>query len=104
MALCLATETFAHASLVSAEPADGSVVAQAPKTVQLQFNESVTPAVVSLIDAGGRTREVTVRAVDQSVVIVLPEDLPQERRSSAIAWFPRTDIRSAGSWLSRSAS
>ncbi|MET3838467.1 CopD family protein [Bradyrhizobium sp. OAE829] len=77
VALCLATETFAHASLVAAEPADGSVVAETPKTVQLQFNESVTPAVVNLIDAAGKTRPVTVRAVDQSVVIVLPDDLPR---------------------------
>ncbi|MBR1189572.1 CopD family protein [Bradyrhizobium sp. AUGA SZCCT0160] len=77
VALCLATEAFAHASLVAAEPADGSVVAEAPKTVQLQFNESVTPAVVNLIDAAGKTRAVTVRAVDQSVVIVLPDDLPR---------------------------
>jgi copper transport protein len=76
VALCLATDAFAHASLVSAEPADGSVVASSPKTLQLQFNESVSPAVVSLIDAAGRTRAVTVRAVDQSVVIVLPDDLP----------------------------
>ena len=77
VALCLATEAFAHASLVAAEPADGSVVAETPKTVQLQFNESVTPAVVNLIDAAGKTRAVTVRAVDQSVVIVLPDDLPR---------------------------
>ncbi|MBA2400407.1 MAG: copper resistance protein CopC/CopD, partial [Bradyrhizobium sp.] len=76
LALCLATDAFAHASLVSAEPADGSVVAGSPKTLQLQFNESVSPAVVSLIDATGKTRAVTVRAVDQSVVIVLPDDLP----------------------------
>ncbi|MGE9010557.1 copper resistance protein CopC [Leptospira interrogans] len=77
VALCLATGALAHASLVAAEPADGSVVAEAPKTVQLQFNESVTPAVVNLIDAAGKTRAVTVRAVDQSVVIVLPDDLPR---------------------------
>ncbi|MBR1225555.1 copper resistance protein CopC [Bradyrhizobium sp. AUGA SZCCT0176] len=77
VALCFATDTFAHASLVDAEPADGSVVAEAPKTLQLQFNESVTPAVVNLIDAAGKTRAVTVRAVDQSVVIVLPDDLPR---------------------------
>ena len=76
VALCLATGAFAHASLVSAEPADGSVVVSSPKTLQLQFNESVSPAVVSLIDATGKTRAVTVRAVDRSVVIVLPDDLP----------------------------
>ena len=53
MALCVATGALAHASLVSSEPADGSVVTQAPMTVQLQFNESVTPTVASLIDAAG---------------------------------------------------
>ena len=41
-------------SLVSAEPADGSMLSQAPKTVQLRFNETVAPAVVSLIDAAGK--------------------------------------------------
>ena len=60
-----------------ADPADGSVLTQAPKTVQLRFNESVTPAVVSLIDADGKTRDVTSRAADQSVVIALPDDLPR---------------------------
>ena len=76
-ALCFASGALAHASLVSTEPADGGVVAQAPKTVQLNFNESVTPAVVSLIDAAGNARDVTIRAADQSVVIALPDDLPR---------------------------
>jgi copper transport protein len=75
-ALCFASGALAHASLVSTEPADGSVVAQAPKTVQLNFNESVAPAVVSLIDAAGKARDVTIRTADQSVVIALPDDLP----------------------------
>jgi copper transport protein len=77
MALCVATGALAHASLVSSEPADGSVVTQAPMTVQLQFNESVTPTVASLIDAEGKARDVTIRAADQSVVIALPDDLPR---------------------------
>ena len=68
MALCLASaRALAHASLVAAEPADGSVLTQAPKTVQLHFNESVTPAVVGLIDAAGKARDVAARAVGQSV-------------------------------------
>jgi copper transport protein len=76
--LCFATGVSAHASLVSTEPGDGSVLTQAPKTVQLRFNEDVTPAVISLIDAAGRARgDVTVRAVDETIVITLPEDLPQ---------------------------
>jgi copper transport protein len=77
VALCLATSAFAHASLIAAEPADGSVLPQAPKTVTLRFDETVAPAVISLIDANGNAREVSVRAVDQSVVIAMPQNLPQ---------------------------
>ena len=35
LVVCLGTEASAHASLVSAEPRDGSVLAQAPKRVEL---------------------------------------------------------------------
>ena len=76
-ALCLASAAWAHATLVSAEPADGSVLTLPPKMVQLHFNESVTPAVVGLIDAAGKARDVATRAVGQSVLMVLPDDLPQ---------------------------
>jgi copper transport protein len=76
--VCLATGASAHASLVSAEPADGSVLATAPKTVQLRFNEPVTPAVISLIDASGKTRsDVVVRAIDQTITMMLPDNLPR---------------------------
>jgi copper transport protein len=76
-ALCFASVVWAHATLLSSEPADGSVLAQPPKMVQLHFNEGVTPAVIGLIDAGGTARDVATRAVGQSVLIVLPDDLPQ---------------------------
>jgi copper transport protein len=76
--VCLATGASAHASLVSAEPADGSVLTVAPKTVRLRFNEPVTPAVVNLIDATGKTRgDVAVSALDQTVTLTLPPDLPR---------------------------
>src|ERR1035437_6701734 len=76
--LCFASGASAHASLVSTEPGDGSVLALAPKTVQLRFNEAVTPAVIGLIDATGRARDdATVRAVGQTIVITLPENLPR---------------------------
>jgi copper transport protein len=76
--LCFASVASAHASLVSTEPSDGSIVAQAPQTVQLRFNEPVMPAVIGLIDAAGKTRDdVTVRAVDETIVIALPASLPQ---------------------------
>ena len=76
--VCLATGASAHASLVSAEPADGSVLATAPKTLQLRFNEPVTPAVISLIDASGKTRgDVAVNAIDRTITMTLPENLPR---------------------------
>ena len=51
---CFAGEASAHASLVFADPRDGTVLAQAPKMVQLRFNESVTAGAVNLIDATGK--------------------------------------------------
>ena len=76
--LCFATGVSAHASLVSSEPGDGSVLALAPKTVQLRFNEPVTPADVRLIDAEGRVRDdATVSAHGDTIEIKLPERLPR---------------------------
>jgi copper transport protein len=76
--LCFATGVSAHASLVSTEPSDGSVLTLAPKTVRLRFNEPVQPAVISLIDAEGRARDdATVRVQDDIIEIQLPDDLPR---------------------------
>jgi copper transport protein len=76
-ALCIAGSAWAHATLVSSEPADGSVLATPPKMVQLHFNEGVAPAVIGIIDAAGKARDIATRAVGQSLLIVLPDDLPQ---------------------------
>jgi copper transport protein len=76
--LCFATGASAHASLVATDPSDGSVVAEAPKMVQLRFNESVAPAVINVIDAAGRKRsDIAVKAVDQSILVTLPANLPR---------------------------
>jgi copper transport protein len=76
--LCFATDVLAHASLVSAQPGDGSVLARAPKTMQLRFNEPVTSEVIRLIDAEGNVRDdATVQAVDDTIVITLPKNLPR---------------------------
>ncbi|WGS17108.1 MULTISPECIES: CopD family protein [unclassified Bradyrhizobium] len=77
LAAYLATAAHAHAVLVGTEPADGSVLAAAPKTVVLRFNEAVAPTAVSLLDATGKPRDVAIQAVDQSVLVTLPADLPQ---------------------------
>jgi copper transport protein len=74
--LGFASGAFGHASLISTEPGDGSVLSQAPKTVRLRFNESVAPASIKLIDGTGRAREdVSVVAQDNVVEINLPDDL-----------------------------
>jgi copper transport protein len=70
-------DASAHASLASAEPRDGAVVAKAPKKVELHFNESVTAGAVNLIDATGRLRgDTIVDAKGEAVDITLPADLP----------------------------
>lgn len=73
LAVCLASAAHAHATLVSTDPGDSAVVIQAPKMVHLRFNEAVAPAAVHLIDADGNTRDVTVHAVDQTILVALPE-------------------------------
>jgi copper transport protein len=74
--LGFATGAFGHASLISSEPSDGSMLSQAPKTVRLRFNEPVTPASIKLIDGTGRARDdVSVSAHDSVVEISLPDNL-----------------------------
>jgi copper transport protein len=73
-----ASGAWAHAALVAVEPASGSIVAAAPKTVELRFDEAVTPGAIRLIDGAGRTRDdVRVGASGETVSVELPPDLPQ---------------------------
>jgi copper transport protein len=53
MTICAATACLAHASLVSSDPADRSILARAPETLTLEFSERVTPLVLKLIASGG---------------------------------------------------
>ncbi|GLR84994.1 copper resistance CopC/CopD family protein [Bradyrhizobium iriomotense] len=78
--LCIgfATGAWAHAALVSVEPANGSIVASAPKSVELRFNEVVTPGAIRLIDGTGKVRdEARVSASGETISIAVPQDLPQ---------------------------
>jgi copper transport protein len=75
---CFASEALAHASLVSVEPRDGSVLTEAPKLIELRFNESVTAGAINLIDAQGKLRsDAKVEASADSVVVTPPVGLPQ---------------------------
>src|SRR5258708_2507816 len=75
--LCMSTNAFAHAALVSTEPRDGSMVAQAPQRIELRFNEAVAHALVRLIAAEGRVRDdAAVQEADETISSTRPESLP----------------------------
>ena len=80
LALALIVEAgpaYAHAALVEATPADGSLEKTAPREVRLRFNEPVSPVVVHLVDARGvRRRDVHFETRESTIVIHLPHDLP----------------------------
>src|SRR5271154_3879878 len=78
LAVCFATDVLAHASLVFAEPRDGSVLAQAPSRVELRFNESVTAGAVHVIDAAGKLRDdAKIEALAETIAVTLPDGLPR---------------------------
>ena len=69
---------LAHAALVESHPADGMVVEQAPAAVRLRFNEPVSPLVVSLTDAQGRTHGgLAAASRNEMLDIAMPPDLPR---------------------------
>ena len=69
---------MAHAVLLAAEPADGSVLATVPSSVTLRFSEPVTIGALTLVDARGHKRDdVRINAAEQAVVMTLPPNLPQ---------------------------
>lgn len=72
------TGASAHAALVAVEPASGSMLASAPKTVELRFNEAVTPGAIQLIDGAGRAGDdARVSALGETISVAMPPDLPQ---------------------------
>jgi len=73
-----ATGASAHAALISVTPASGSILASAPKDLELRFNETVTPGAIRLIDGAGRARDdARVSASGEAISIAMPPDLPQ---------------------------
>ena len=95
LVVCGATGAFAHASLVATEPRDGSMVAQAPKTVRLRFNEPVTPAVIRVIDSEGTMRDdAAVHAADETIEITLPDGLARGHAGDQLSGH-------FGGWASR---
>lgn len=74
----------AHAALISTEPADGAVVAEAPPLLRLSFSEPVAPLVLRLFQPDGSSVDLTdFRTRDAAVEIDLP-DLPDG--TSTLSW------------------
>jgi copper transport protein len=74
---------LAHASLVRAEPADGAMLAEAPKALKLTFNEPVSVLVMRLIGPSG---EVVApgAAAENNVVTITPP--PLRHGSHVLSW------------------
>jgi copper transport protein len=72
LAAAQASQAFAHASLVRAEPADGAVLAKPPPTLRLTFNEPVSPLVIRLIAPSGEVISPEVAAENNTVALTPP--------------------------------
>ncbi|ROO50749.1 copper transport protein [Micromonospora sp. Llam0] len=77
LALANAGPAAAHATLLANDPADGALLAEAPPSVTLTFDEPVQVRAegVQVLDAAGSTVDVTARSVDSTVVVDLPTGL-----------------------------
>jgi copper transport protein len=68
-----AAPAWAHASLLSAFPADGVTIQKTPDTLRLEFNEPVSPLVMRLVLPSGAVTTLTgVTAVNRTVTIAVP--------------------------------
>ncbi|PZV37196.1 copper resistance CopC/CopD family protein [Mesorhizobium kowhaii] len=76
---------FAHATLITAQPADGAVVPVAPEAVTLRFSEPVRPLVARLIHPGGHT-EILKDIGDRGSVVVLTLPPNLERGTHILSW------------------
>jgi copper transport protein len=72
-----APAAFAHASLLRSDLADRAVVARAPPAVTLTFNEPVSPVSLKLVGEGGHTLELRSEPRGETLIVTLPEALPQ---------------------------
>lgn len=86
MILGVAAPATAHAELISTDPAEGAVLAEAPDKVTLTFSEPVRLGAdaVGTYDAGGRLLDSDARAVDKVVTIDVPDDLAEG--SYVVTW------------------
>ena len=80
-----AGQALAHAQLISADPADGAVLATAPERLKLTFSEPARPLVARLIHPGGHT-EILKDIGQKGSVITLTLPAGLERGTHILSW------------------
>jgi copper transport protein len=84
-ALSLSGQVFAHAALISSAPADGDVLATAPKSLSLTFTEPVSPLVLKLITPDGTATPLTDFTV-RDTTVEIPLATAPETGTSVLSW------------------
>ncbi len=84
-AAMLPGRAFAHAALITTEPADGAALEQSPAQFSLTFSEPVSPLVLTLVKPDGTPVALTAfRLTDQTVTIDNPRTLG--RGTHVLSW------------------
>ncbi|MEO8883193.1 MAG: copper resistance protein CopC [Devosia sp.] len=85
LGLVLTGPAWAHAALLAADPADGQVLATAPSSLSLKFDEPVSPVVLKLIAPDGRALVLDRFSLDDATVsVAAPQDLANG--TYALSW------------------
>lgn len=80
----LSLPALAHAQLLSSDPVAQSVLAGVPEKAVLEFNEPVSPVVLSLIGPDGTRRDLRGTATGDALSIALPAGL--DRGTHVLSW------------------
>lgn len=73
-----------HAALVASQPADGAVLQDAPRRLELRFNEPVAPLVLRLVSADGSSVVLDRYRLDGMTLVI--DAPPVGRGSHALSW------------------
>jgi len=76
VALYPTRQAFAHATLLSALPAEGVTLPAPPATMRLDFNEPVSPLVMRLVRPTGQVATLTNVTAENKSVNIGPPDMP----------------------------
>jgi copper transport protein len=85
VAALLPSAALAHASLIASNPADGALLAHAPATLTLTFNEPVEPLTIRIVDQSGKGADVTQIRRDGAQLVLTPPPISGDG-ARVISW------------------